>query len=396
MSPRVKLPLRTLQLPDDIVEEILLRLPARSLLPLKLVCRSWRTLISSSKFADQHFRRSILVDPQIVYCSQNNIHRRMEVFPLRSALENTRVEPTAKAASMIDGKRYFRILGSCNGLLCLIHERYDPNITSAILWNPFTGFTSEPTPEIAGAFSYGGFGYDHISNRYKLFMAVKVSKHEEQTRIYTFAPNNSSWKTIENFDFSLLGYPHNRSYFPIDNNNEVGAFVSGSNTLNWNVQRYRGMYVIFSLDLGKESYGILPLPERDPKDSHRMCLELSLLRNCLCVCFDHKRTHWAIWIMKEYGVTQSWTRLALIPYQVFIPKYGLRCCLKPLYIFKDDVLLAFSPYYNIILCNLNNTDDTLVPVIEGSEHAILCSFHVYGESLLSPSHYDDLANNNLS
>ncbi|MED6118871.1 hypothetical protein PIB30_006660 [Stylosanthes scabra] len=376
MSP---LPLRTLQLPYDIMEDILLRLPASSLLPLKSVCRSWKTLISSSKFADQHFRRSILVDPQIVYFSESNMHRRMEVFPIRSLLENTRVEPTTKAASMILGKSYFKIFGSCNGLLCLVHMRYDPHITSAILWNPCTGFTSQPTPDITGVFIYGGFGYDHTSNSYKLFMTVKVSKHDERTIIYTFAPNNSSWRTIhQNFDFSLLGYPHNRSGFPIYDNNEVGVFVSGSNTLNWNCQRYG-----ISLDLGKESYVILPLPERDPDDNYSECLELSLLRNCLAACCEHKRTHWAIWIMKEYGVTQSWTRLALIPCQVFIPKYGLRCSLKPLYIFEDDVLLAFSPYYKIVLCDLNNTDDTLVPVIEGSEDAFLSSFHVYPESLHS-------------
>ncbi|MED6213666.1 hypothetical protein PIB30_095525, partial [Stylosanthes scabra] len=226
----------------------------------------------------------------------------MEIFPLRSVLENTRVEPTTKVASMIVGKRYIKIVGSCNGLFCLVQMRYDPNITSAILWNPCTGFTSEPTPEVTDVFAYGGFGYDHTSNSYKLFMAVMDSKYDERTRIFTFSPDYSSWRTIENFDFSLLGHPRDRRrFFPIEYDNEVGVFVSGSNTLR---------------------------------------------------------------------------------------------CLKPLYIFEDDVLLAFSPFYNIVLCDLNNPDAALVPVIdEGTEDAISNSFHVYRESLLSPSScYDDLGN----
>ncbi|MED6118869.1 hypothetical protein PIB30_006658 [Stylosanthes scabra] len=279
------LPPRTLQLPDDIVEDILLRLR--------------KTLISSSKFANEHLRRSILVDPtlshpKIVHCSEKYKHQTIEVFPVRSVLENTPVEPT-KVASIIVGERYFIIIGSCNGLLCLIPMSSKPDTTSAILWNPCTGFTCEPTPEIAGGFAYGGFGYDHTSNRYKLFMMLTDREKRERSRIYTFAPN-SSWRTIPDFDFNQLGHPRN-SRCPIQENNQVGVFVSGSNTLNWYVRRDGGDGignggVVISLDLGKESYDILSLPERHPDDNQNAMVELSLLRNCLAVCFEHKRTHW--------------------------------------------------------------------------------------------------------
>ncbi|MED6192454.1 hypothetical protein PIB30_010389 [Stylosanthes scabra] len=100
-----------------------------------------------------------------------------------------------------------------------------------------------------------------------------------------------------------------------------GVFVS--NTLNWIVDGYCSSDVVLSFDLGKETYCYLSLPERDPEDDLGNAVALSVLRNCLAVCFEHKRTHWAVWLIKEYGVTQSWTRLALIPHQVISnPNYG--------------------------------------------------------------------------
>ncbi|QHN75894.1 hypothetical protein HN51_053536 [Arachis hypogaea] len=383
--------LQIFELPDEIVEEILLRLPVSSLLPLRTVCRSWRTLISSSKFAHDHARRSILVDPtlthpQIAYYGVDYKYRGIGIFSIRSVFESTFREPTQVARYEHQTQRYFRVIGSCNGLLCLVDETA-PNTVNAILWNPCTGFTSEPTPEIGGFFVVCGFGYDRVSDSYKLFgMLTDLASYERRTVIYTFAPN-SSWRTIQDVDLDLLG--------PIDVNNRDGEFVSSSNnnTLNW-----VGMNdVILSLDLGNETYSYFPLPERDPKDDVRVSVELSVLRNRLAVCFEHKRSDWAVWVMEEYGVTESWSRLALIPRQVVKPN-DVRC-LRPLYISDNDALLAITPSFRIVLCDLKEKH-VLVPIIVDQfvddyfDHYYLLSqctyarcFYVYHESLVSPSHY---------
>ncbi|KAL1340594.1 hypothetical protein HN51_026950 [Arachis hypogaea] len=379
-----------MSLPEEIVEEILLRLPVSSLLPLRTVCRSWRTLISSPKFAQDHARRSILVDPtlthpRIAYYGDDYKYRGIGVFSIRSVFENTFREPTQVTCFQHQTQRYFRVIGSCNGLLCLVDEADHPNTVKAILWNPCTGSTSEPTPEIGGFFVVCGFGYDRVSDRYKLFgILTDLESYKRRSVIYTFTPN-SSWRTIQDVDLNLLGH--------IDVNNRDGEFVnsSNSNTLNW-VGRNG---VVLSLDLGNETYSYFSLPERDLKDNLRVSVELSVLRNRLAVCFEHKRSDWAVWVMEEYGVTESWTRLPLIPHQMVNPNDDR--CLRPLYISDNDVLLAITPSFRIVLCDLKVKYALLFPMIVGgfvdndlylySQSTYAKSFYVYHESLVSPSHY---------
>lgn len=43
-------------LPEELVREILLRLPVKSLVQFKCVCKLWKTLISNSQFAKSHLQ----------------------------------------------------------------------------------------------------------------------------------------------------------------------------------------------------------------------------------------------------------------------------------------------------------------------------------------------------
>ncbi|MED6154212.1 hypothetical protein PIB30_110044, partial [Stylosanthes scabra] len=129
-------------LPDDIIREILLRLPARSLLLLKSVCRSWRTLISSSKFANDHVQRSISADPclsdsRVVYRDWDYNCKRFGDFPIETLLKNPSKLPEVV---LLQGGSNYRIIGSCNGLLCLLEvEGANTRKNRAMLWNPCTG-----------------------------------------------------------------------------------------------------------------------------------------------------------------------------------------------------------------------------------------------------------------
>ncbi|RYR40184.1 hypothetical protein Ahy_A09g045889 [Arachis hypogaea] len=292
---------------DELIEEILLRIPARSLVRLReRICSSWRTLISSSQFAKQHLRRSTTVDPTLTppligYNCIGYACPTIGVFSVPSPVENPPHEPTKVVP--YKGRRPRSIIDSCNGLLCLYNvERDDEGLHhGAMLWNPCIGSTSQPV-EIGGPFSVSGFGYDHVNDKY---------------------------------------------------------------------------VVVRSLDLVKETYNQFPLPDRDLDDDCFMSPLLCILRGCLAACYENKRTHWTVWLMKEYGVPQSWTKLVVIPHHPLLVNPSAGFPLQPIYIFKNNVLLAKAPNHKFVLLNLNDGSIDF-PNIDSSNDGMPTSSFVEG------------------
>ncbi|RYR18296.1 hypothetical protein Ahy_B03g062904 [Arachis hypogaea] len=356
------------RLPGNLVLEILWRVPATGLVHLKRVCRSWRTLISSPEFAREHLKRStaglLASDARIAYASQFSHLRRIGFLPLHSLFHNPS-SPAAKVVSCYD------IVGSCHGLLCLFDTVSKSRV---MLWNPCTGFTSKWRQTSAPIMSCG-FGYDHVNGKYKFLAVVKNEYGALVSKIFTFGVNH--WNRI-------LGGSLIYSVTELK-----GLFVSG--TFNWLVSRPRGSVILY-LDLGRETYGELSLPERDPDDNIRIIPVIGVLRNCLSVCFDHKKTHWAVWLRNN----RSWTQFAMIPHHPQITnRFGV-ASLRILYVSDDDVLLLekgqnaglFLYYLNdgrIAFPMIHSFSDDFVGM-PMSKQIGPTTLLVYYPSLLSPIH----------
>ncbi|QHN79456.1 hypothetical protein HN51_056563 [Arachis hypogaea] len=380
---------------DELIAEVLLRIPARSLVRLRnSVCSSWRTLISSSQFAKDHLRRSMAVDPALThplmaYYSQAYIYPTIGVFSVRSVMENPPHEPTKVVP--YEGRCYRLIIGSCNGLLCLHDEEHEDRLMGhrAMLWNPCTGFTSQPL-EIGGLFSICGFGYDHVNDKYKLFAVVDKKSGESVTKMFTFGPK-TTWRTIQDFPHDLRD-PNPRGHMV----HLEGLFLSGTGTLNWLLHGYLSFVWVLSLDLVRETYCQFSLPSKDSDDDHEVEPKLGILRDCLAVCYATKKTHWTIWLMKDYGVPQSWTKLAIIPHHPLLVRHPSYIALWPIYML-GNVLLALAPNGKFCLCNLNDGSIDF-PNIDSSsdgmprhrpltQNSYLRGFHLYHESIVSPYHF---------
>ncbi|CAJ1976878.1 unnamed protein product [Sphenostylis stenocarpa] len=346
-------------LPDDMMMEILFRVPVRTLGQLKCVCKTWKTLISDPQFAKDHFRASTAY-PNMAHqllVSPINDRSKMVSYSVKSLFQ----KPSSPAKGhSFEIKKSCRILGSCNGLVCL----YDVFQSHVTFWNPAIRSVSKTLPIGGNGFTCYGFGYDHVKHKFKLLIVFPSPL--PVTKLFTLGAT-SICTMIENF--------------PCHATRRAGKFLKG--TLNWIARRGEdeksGERLILSFDLVTEAYGEVLLPNRDYDEICNPSLDV--LRGCLCVCFtDYKKGNWSVWLMKDYGVQLSWTMLSIISHVTF----GMRKWMhtfEPLCISENGVLLVKTPTSKLALYNL--VDDRIVNLKVrgrlGFDHT-----HIYHESLVSP------------
>ncbi|CAJ2638482.1 F-box/kelch-repeat protein At3g23880-like [Trifolium pratense] len=297
-------------LPIDLIVEILYMLPMKFLRQLRCICKSWNALISDPTFRMEYDRLSIT--HHLIRLSFRSTLK-MFLSDL-STLSYDDTETQLTYPNRLKNK-YGTLLCmlSRDGFLCFVTK-----ISYVILWNPsMRAFKILPPLKnlrerkyISSSYS---FGYDPFIDDYKI-VAIYFFKDKVEVNIYIYTIGKS-WRRIQEFPrcSSICG---------------PGVFVDG--TVNWLTfyDSSSTSCAIVSLDLEKESYQTLSQP--DLEKNHNWTL--GVLENCLCI-YASSDTFFDVWIMKEYGNKESWTKLHHIP------------CMRgqdlsrTLYISKDDQIL---------------------------------------------------------
>ncbi|XP_058721893.1 F-box/kelch-repeat protein At3g23880-like isoform X3 [Vicia villosa] len=177
-------------------------------------------------------------------------------------------------------------------------------------------------PQVAGSAKFG-FGYDHLSHSYKvvvLYNSYRCDIIEDTIKIKIYNLRTNSWRSFQKLPFT--------TEFGSD---QSGVYVSG--TINWLAStKWLPPLFIVSFDLGKDSYKKIFPPEHAEFDGRS---KLCVLKDCLCIICDYD-----IWIMKEYGIKESWTKLFKLSNLPGQRKGIWRSYLtKALDIFEDDQVL---------------------------------------------------------
>jgi hypothetical protein len=191
--------------PDEIISDILLRLPVKSLMRFTGVNKAWCSIISSPSFAfahlactnrphDNHSDRLLLLTVSCKAKEESNGRRRYITTVVTACLGKQLTEQDQSIKSFDENielsfsyksLKHFEVVGSCNGLVLL--KRY---IDTLVLWNPLLGkFVTLPKPgnsryEESRLHSTGwGFGFDSRRNDCKVVKIVCLENNNGSAKV---------------------------------------------------------------------------------------------------------------------------------------------------------------------------------------------------------------------
>ncbi|XP_061999515.1 F-box/kelch-repeat protein At3g23880-like [Rosa rugosa] len=243
-------------LPDDIIVEILIHVPVKTLIICSSVSRGWRHLIYGPQFSKTHFKLASEQKTlgQTLLLSTGLVTQSFEVLEtnLLSRVKNLTFPFKQKDQEAI------QLIGPCNGLVCAGQWSFSNKIyRSFSIWNPSTGFFSNlpehPVRGSEGARNKGttyeqyGFGYVSSIDGYKVVIirfvdaiASTVSSDKLSRKAAIFSVRNNFWKTIE--------APPHLQYL----RQNSGALLN--ETLHWVDMNLNDTTTITAFDLAKEEF----------------------------------------------------------------------------------------------------------------------------------------------
>ncbi|TYH56472.1 hypothetical protein ES332_D08G021400v1 [Gossypium tomentosum] len=352
-------------LSHDMILDIFRCLSVKDLSRFKCISKFWCSWIEDQNFIKLHLSYSLKTNTNRSLILR---HRRYEIFSV-----NYDSPKTTRRLEQLEQNKNIQILGSCNGLLAV--EEQNGRI---LLWNPSTRkcqvlpsakIVFSPPPAFYSCSTYSGFGYDPVSDDYKLVLIVQLlGTYEEylhsEAKVYSLRSN--SWRTIKGFCFYFIS---ERQLGVVANNVlHLLAFKipesSKRSSVDLDVFAYKNPESSYKhlvgFDLRSEELSLVELPD--------FCLDgeanvdVKALGGYLCLTATHRDMFVSgdLWIMKEYGVKESWVKLISTTQLDFLPGSPF------------VVPLAFSKNGNKVLfhkksCKGDMDSDSLVWYDLGSE-----------------------------
>ncbi|CAJ2646567.1 unnamed protein product [Trifolium pratense] len=426
-------------IPSHLTVQILLQLPIKSLLICKCVCKIWKTLISDPHFAKLHFQKtpaSLMIrtldhrrvsrtlyllecEPEKYEIGSDRCLKLQPIFklPLRDAKslrEKVMNKPKRPVRAMrltltknndgdsqmlnVDVKPHydsFGIVNSCNGLFCLCCPFEGSPL---VICNPVTGefmrlpkATYTPSVPQIGQFVTSnrlsnlepvgfGFGFQPKTNEYKVIQIWKKFVRNDNHRVFE--------RMI--FEINTLGMPswRNVEVDPQVSNSRLEYPTCLNGVIHW--IRFEGQTQnrsILCFCLESESLQSFPSPPH-VFNNHNIispdeCIRMGESRGLLYIC-DASFDYVTMWVMNEYGIGESWTKVYNIDTSISSlgrpdRHYGLCWPLKHfedgasiLLYHSQNRLIYYEPEkYGFKVFRICGTDSILVQIIPHSKSNLI-------------------------
>ncbi|XP_026437447.1 F-box protein At3g07870-like [Papaver somniferum] len=355
-------------IPTEIIEDILARLPAETVLDCKLVCKKWLSVIRDCCFPEKHLHYQLL---QFHYFHNHKYYpsyKKNKVTTKIGFIVGVDGTPDDDEYTMVYKEFDDRVIttyrinhhvlcvpgdewvGSCNGLICI--AKYIFNKEVLYVFNPITRkcvYLPRLTLYEVATISHmsRGFGYSATSKKYKdvRILYSKVENSDEclgLVQVYTLG-GGSGWRVKETIVHSF-----NSAHSFIS---DPGAYVDES--LHWlNKERQ-----VWAFDLSDEKFCLLTtLPFSCDTNNAQRQQKLVVLGGWLSVVDIHLN-HVDIWSFKKFEEKQklrSWSKGFSIGWSGLFEVVGLTNKGELLCFRINENICLYSKYSEPI-CELKET-----------------------------------------
>ncbi|XVE83792.1 hypothetical protein DITRI_Ditri16bG0115400 [Diplodiscus trichospermus] len=296
-------------LPEDIVVDILARLPVKSLKRFRCVGKSWCSLIQNPRFISTHYSFSKKKTYSVVLHWQYDFA--LELKEVVSIISNQTLDLDANLdmPSFADKKTSAHIGGFCNGIICLSY--YESDI---VLWNIATKeFKTLPTcpseapPGFYNCTEVVCLGYDSKKDDYKViridtFWNLHFRYEDPRAmcgkRVALYNLSTDSWRKLNAnlTDVEIQGYEFPESQFYSNGFFHCSALIEDEQ-------------VLLSFDMSSEVFVTTPLP--DGVEYSTFCF-MEIDGSVGGISHDYSWFHFKgfdLWALGEVGVKNSWIKL---------------------------------------------------------------------------------------
>ncbi|XP_074275757.1 F-box protein CPR1-like [Silene latifolia] len=301
-------------LPTEITNNILHRLPVKTLIKCTILSKSFLSLITSHDFISTHIAQYANSHLLLRYFTKD----KQEIY--RFDADDDTFSGFQTQGLLVPFLNYpdkcFTVAGCVNGVLCLVND-FGMEGTLIILWNPsIRKFVHVPRPIIVVQ-SYGpyqsvcGFGFDPISVDYKVVRLVQLDSGDgpsSETQVEVYSLKSGCWRVIGvgpcySIKQCSTGYtPH---------------FINGS--VYWLGTPYafpNCETVLLKFDMSTESFETIQLPSilQDTGlifggTSDFFINEYNGNLTLIKRNYNGEIKTCSAWLMKEDGVVKSWTKM---------------------------------------------------------------------------------------